>query len=352
MAYRVVQWATGAMGTATLRTIIDRPETELAGVLVYSDHKAGQDAGQLARRPETGVLATRSAEEILELDADVVVHAARLGPYGSHDADLVALLESGKNVITVNGYSHPCYWGKQRLATLEDACVRGGSTLVAAGLNPGFVGEQLAVTASGLCIGFDHLEIVEHADSRAIRRPEYLFDVLGFGADPATHDPNDGSWNTATALDGMYEEVLATIAHRLNLPLDRVETDHRLFTTDRDVELPAGVVPRGTVSHTNWRWHGLVHGKPTLTMSIHWYIDTTHLEHPDPPLWAVTLTGHPSVRMTVGIEKHTDDNSRMSAEQYALAGAVVNAIPHVYAAPPGPLTRPLVTPFRSAQGSE
>ena len=51
MAYRVVQWATGAMGKAVLRTIIDHPGVELAGVYVYSDAKAGRDAGELAGRP-------------------------------------------------------------------------------------------------------------------------------------------------------------------------------------------------------------------------------------------------------------------------------------------------------------
>jgi hypothetical protein len=36
----------------------------------------------------------------------------------------------------------------------------------------------------------------------------------------------------------------------------------------------------------------------------------------------------------------------MSAEQYAVAGQVINAIPHVVAAAPGLLTRPVATPAR------
>ena len=100
----------GAMGKAVLRTVIDHPGTELAGVYTYSDRKAGRDAGELAGRPPTGVLATNDVAQILALDSDVVVHAGRIGPYGSHDADFIRLLESGKNVITINGYSHPAHW--------------------------------------------------------------------------------------------------------------------------------------------------------------------------------------------------------------------------------------------------
>ncbi len=44
--------------------------------------------------------------------------------------------------------------------------------------------------------------------------------------------------------------------------------------------------------------------------------------------------------------KHPDDKSRMGAEQYAVAGQVINAIPYVVAAKPGLLTRPVATPAR------
>ena len=45
--FRVVQWATGAMGRTALRRIIDHPDLELAGVYVYGAAKAGLDAGRL-----------------------------------------------------------------------------------------------------------------------------------------------------------------------------------------------------------------------------------------------------------------------------------------------------------------
>ena len=149
MKRRVIQWATGAMGKSCLRAVLDHPQMELVGLFVYGDNKVGRDAGDIARRPLTGVLATQDVEEILALDADVVIHCARLAPpYGSHDADLIRLLESGKNVISINGYSRPHYWGGARLAALEAACAKGGSSLMAAGLNPGFAAEQIVATRS------------------------------------------------------------------------------------------------------------------------------------------------------------------------------------------------------------
>ena len=345
--FRVVQWATGGMGRNCLRAIIDHPAMELAGVYVYSAEKAGRDAGELARRPATGVIATSDVRRILDLDADVVVHAGRIvPPYGSHDADLIALLESGKNVISINGYSRPQHWAGARRDALESACLRGGTSLLGAGLNPGFAGEQLAVVASGVCAAIDHVEVVESASCIPVRNPRYVFETLGFGSDPATIDPNRPDYGPAAALNGMYEEVLAAMAHHLGMTLERVETDHRVHGATRDLQVAAGPIPRGRVSHFNWRWHGLVDGVPRLTMSIHWYMETAHLDEPDPPLWRIHVRGQPGVRIAVEFEKRDGDATPTSAEQIALAGSVINAIPLVCAASPGVMTRPLATPYR------
>jgi 2,4-diaminopentanoate dehydrogenase len=351
MTYRVVQWATGAMGRACLRGVIDHPDLELVGLYVYSENKAGKDAGEIARRETTGVRATQSVDEILALDADVVIHASRLGRYGSHDPEIIRLLESGKNVISINGYSWPTYWADERVAALEAACLKGGASLMSAGLNPGFVGEQLAVTVSGLTTALENVEITECADGREIRDPDYLFGALGFGADPSSIDPNDPSWRPVAGLNGMYEECVATVAQQLGLALQRVETDHRLHLAPHDLDLAAGVVRQGTVSHTNWRWNGIVDGRPMITMSIHWYVDTTHLPLPDPPLWQVAVTGHPGVTVSATLDKHQNDRSRASAEEYAVAASVINSIPHVVTAPAGIVCRPVATPYRGDYGT-
>jgi len=349
MKYRVIQWATGGMGKNCLRAIIDHPAMELAGVYVYGKDKEGRDAGEIARRPPTGVRATRSREQILALDADVVIHAGRLAPpYGSHDADIIPLLESGKNVISINGYTNPAHWGGERLAALQAACERGGTTLLAAGLNPGYIGEQLAVVATSVCTALDHLEIVESADCRQVRNPVYVFDALGFGADPAAVDPNDPAFGPASSLNGMYVETLSAIAAQLGIPLERVVTEHRTWPATQDLQIGAGTIAKGRVSHYRWRWRGISGGQPRLTMTIHWYMETAHLDDPRPPLWRVHIDGQPGVRMAVDLEKRAGDASQTSTEQIAVGGTVINAIPVVCAAPPGVMLRPLATPFSEA----
>jgi len=71
---RVVQWATGNIGTRSLRHVIEHPGLALAGVYVTAAAKAGRDAGELCGLPPAGVAATADVGEILALGADCVLY--------------------------------------------------------------------------------------------------------------------------------------------------------------------------------------------------------------------------------------------------------------------------------------
>jgi hypothetical protein len=119
-----------------------------------------------------------------------------------------------------------------------------------------------------------------------------------------------------------------------------------VLPASEDLTIAAGPIARGGISHVNWRWLGVVAGAPKLVMSIHWYMETAHLDDAHPPLWRIHIQGEPGVRISVDMDKRADDPTPTSAEQLGVAGTVINAIPIVCAAAPGLMTRPLATPFR------
>src|SRR5689334_4584202 len=93
MALRVVQWATGGVGTAAIKGVLEHPDLDLVGCWVHSAAKNGRDVGELIGGDPIGVLATSSVEEILALDADAVIYA----PLLPNPDEVAALLRSGKN---------------------------------------------------------------------------------------------------------------------------------------------------------------------------------------------------------------------------------------------------------------
>lgn len=345
--YRVIQWATGAMGKSCLRAIIDRPDMELVGLFVYGAAKVGKDAGDIARRDKTGVIATDSIDDILSLDADVVIHAARLGSdHTAHDADIARLLGSGKNVISINGNTFPAHWPEERQAMFADACSRGRTSFMGAGLNPGFAAEKLLATASGICISVDSVSLNETVLTDQIASAEYAFELLGFGKEVGSIDMNGDDWPPAMTLNAMFEDVVAAIAHNLGWRLDCIRRDHRMLASSKDIEVRAGVIPRGGACHIDWRWRGVVDGQDRVFLSIAWAMSDEHLTAGDRPLWALNIKGVPDVSIDLNVERPQGLQGKTSAEQLAVAGAVMNAIPRLVASEPGLVSATVPTPFR------
>jgi 2,4-diaminopentanoate dehydrogenase len=120
---RVIQWATGPVGSVQLAEVIDNPEFDLVGLFVYSPDKVGVDAGALVGRPDTGIVATNDTAAILALDAEVVLHSAsKAYGFDANTDDIVALLETGKSVITVTSYAHLPTLGSDVNERIRTAC--------------------------------------------------------------------------------------------------------------------------------------------------------------------------------------------------------------------------------------
>lgn len=346
MSYRVICWGTGSIGKTCLRQVIDHPDLQLVGLRVYSERKAGKDAGEIARRPPTGVIATTDVRRILDTEADLVIHTPRIQtPLEFHDADLVALLESGKNVITTVGHHHPAAHGPARREMFERACLKAGTTLHGAGVNPGFIVERLLLTATGICTQVDSAWARETVECSKMREPGFVFDVMGMGSPPGKLDLRNGA--LARLYDQHFLEVMVAFADGLGILYDRVEPDHRVVTTPKDLHVVAGVIPAGTVAATEWRWHGIVEGRRFFTLSINWIMDWDLDGYRDGSRehWQLGVSGKPGVNISMGLVEPDEPGVKTMAVQYATAAPVIRAIPDVCAAPPGIYRVPVAGAF-------
>lgn len=345
MPFRVIQWATGAMGKTCLRAVIDHPDLELAGLYVHGGAKEGKDAGEIARREMTGIRATRSIDDILAIDADVVLHCPLLQfPYDAHDGDVCRLLESGKNVISINNYFHPPSIGADYADRLEAACIKGNASLAGTGINPGLIAERVAVMASGLCVELDRIHCREVYDCLAMPNANYVFGVMGMGSKPETVDLADGP--LARMFTAMFRQCVGGLAARLELPLSGIEADHRITLAPADIEARAGVIAKGTVAATNWQVHGLIGGKRVITHSVNWTMGRTVPGYENFTHWEISLRGKPGIDIKMDIVEPEDSSVKTTAVQYGVAGMVMQAIPHVVAAPAGLFQFPSAPHYR------
>ncbi|QFG26079.1 dihydrodipicolinate reductase [Actinomadura sp. WMMB 499] len=325
--YRVVQWATGNIGTRALRAVIEHPTLALAGAYVHSPAKAGRDAGELCGLDPTGVTATRDAGEILALRPDCVLYMPR-----ACDFDTVCrLLEAGVNVVTTRGEFHrPDSMDPDVRKRIEAACERGGASVHSTGSSPGFITEAVPLVLTSIQRRLDRLTIGEYADLSRRDSPGLLFDVMGFGRPPADMDERRLSHGRVS-----FGPSLELLADTLGLPLDSVEASGEVATAPRAVRIAAGEIEAGTVAAQRITVTGLRGGHDLLRFVATWYC-TTELDA-DWDLretgWRVAVEGDTPLDVDLRFPVPLD---RMAATTPGYtAHRAVNAVPFVCAAAPG-----------------
>ena len=331
---RAIQWATGSMGRTSLRRIVDHPDITLAGVFVYNPSKVGVDAGQLARRPETGIFTTNVIDDIIATDAHVVIHTPRITlPYDALVDDVVRLLESGKNVISTAGFHWPAAQGANYADRLQKACLAGGVTLAGVGVNPGLIVERLALAATALCADLEKIDVREMVDASAMASPEFVFGLMGLGTDPAQSDISAGP--LAELYTALFSEVLYFSAHAMGTEVQRILPDHQLTLAPADMVITAGSIAKDTVAATQWRWNCEMVNGVLLSLSILWTADPNLHGGADVGHWTVDITGRPNINMRVDISEADPAAPPSRALSDATVAVAIRAIPDVVAAPPG-----------------
>jgi 2,4-diaminopentanoate dehydrogenase len=325
---RIVQWATGNIGSRSLRHVIEHPALTLAGVYVTSQAKGGLDAADLCGLPDkTGVLATSDIEEILELGADCVLYMPAACDFG----EVTRLLAAGANIVTTRGeFHHPASMDPAIRSRVEQACKPWGTSIHSTGSSPGFISEALPIVLASIQRRLTSLTINEYADLSRRDSPDMLFNIMGFGKDPSCFNPVRFGYGAVA-----FGPSLRMTAEALGLPLDSVESTGEVAVARETFTIAAGVIEEGMVAAQRMTVTGLRNGTPTLVFTANWYCGSSVA-----PAWTLRETGW-NVVVEGDAPLDIDIRFPFSLERMGemtpayTANRAVNAIPVVCAAPAG-----------------
>ena len=348
---RVIQWATGAVGTEMITTILDhRPDIELVGARVYSDNKNGVDVGTLVGREPIGVTATNDVAQILALDADLVLYA----PSFTDLDDVCALLASGKNVATPSFLFHPRRIPDAEREKLLAACEEGGSTIHGSGLNPGNLSGVLPLALSGMSRTIDRLILQERADWTLWESTEITFDGMWFGRPPDEVTPTANAY--LGFLTKLFVEQTWFISDTLHADIDDVSVSLETVPATRDFDIFGHSVAKGTTAGQRWNFVGHRNGEKLIEFETLWTVGGEYPENWPKPLdgWTLTIEGDPSMRThffpLASFEREASIEEHVRAGLITVALQVVNSIPAVCAAPAGFATMADLPLIRSYTG--
>lgn len=332
MPLRVIQWATGGVGVAAIKGVLEHPDLELVGCWVHSKAKSGKDVGEIIGTDAVGVTATDSVEEILALDADAVIYAPLMG----NADEVAALLRSGKNVVTPVGWVYP---SERAAAPLEAAAKAGNATLHGAGIAPGAVSELFPLLLSVMSTGVTFVRCEEFSDLRTYGAPDVLRHVMGFGGTPeeALTGPMQKMLNSG------FIQAARLCVDRLGFAADeQIRPSQEVAVATAPIDSPIGVIEPGQVAARRFHWEAMVGDTPVVRITVNWLMGEENL---DPP-WSfgsareryeMEVRGNPDTFVTVkGWQPETVEAGLISNPGIvATAAHCVNAVPATCAAPPG-----------------
>ena len=331
MTIRVVQWATGGVGKAAIQATLAHPDLTLVGAWVHSETKHGQDVGEIVGLDPIGVTATSDVDAILAMDADCVVYS----PLLPNEDEVVAILRSGKNVVTPVGWVYP---DPDNCTAILDACAEGGTTLHGTGIHPGGITERFPLMVSALSASVTHVRAEEFSDIRTYNAPDVVRHIMGFGA-----TPEEAMAGPIMDLLAGFKASVRMIVAEMGFAADsEVETLQEVAVAAEPIESPIGVIEPGQVAARKFHWRAVVDGTPVVTASVNWCMGEEGFDPgwsfgPQGERFEVEVTGDPSVKLTFkGLQPDTIEEGLVrNPGIVATANHCVSAIPYAVAAGPG-----------------
>lgn len=332
---RVVAWGTGYLGRQGVAQIIQDPALELVGLKVASPGKVGQDAGTIAGMPLTGVIATDDEAALLALKPDCIAYfASTVGRDDEAVREMIPFLEAGTNVCSISHFDlqYPRHGQDQFVAPLVTAAIKGGSSLLLTGEEPGFAFGQHLFAILSTCRGIRSVRFVEMSDVQDYGGADSL-DIYGFNGDPTRMPPMftshvGSSWHVGT-LRGIAD-FLEVEVREITQSWDNAVTDYPIQTAAYGLLLP------GRTAATRWTVTAHALGRPLLT-----YQKILRMHHEAAPDWESTSlgAGQPGVTHKIFIDADTAVREELFRPRGASATPTiaVNAIPFVCRAKPGVL---------------
>ncbi len=170
---RAIQYGLGPIGSAVARHVVERPGVELVGGVDIDPAKVGQDVGEVIGldRPLGFVVAEKLAQVLARTQADVVLHTTS-SYFDLFKPQIIEILEAGLDVVsTAEELSFPWLAHPDEAAEIDAVAKRVGKTVLATGVNPGFIMDSLPLYLTAICQQVERIDVTRVINASTRRGP-------------------------------------------------------------------------------------------------------------------------------------------------------------------------------------
>ncbi len=165
MPVKVVQFGLGSLGLEIVKAVYEKKWLKLIGAVDIDTSKLGKDAGMLALNKRLGIRVS-SMDQALKARPDIVLHATTSYLDDVYD-QIFEIVSKGISVIsTCEQLVYPYTSNANiRLAKkLNSLAKKHDASILAVGVNPGFVMDSLVLALTGLCSSIERIRIERVVD--------------------------------------------------------------------------------------------------------------------------------------------------------------------------------------------
>ena len=330
--------------------MLDRADMELVGHYVWNADKAGRDSGELIGRAPVGIKASHDLDALIALEPDVVTYlATAVRDNVQTSAEIARFLEAGINVVTGSLASaiHPHAAGDaQPRHPAGGLREKGGATLLASGVDPGFATGMLSVAAFSAAHKIDRVRLQEFANYGTYPDEATGRGIWGFGL------PLDAETlvSSGVMLRSTWSGTVEANAHALGWSIEDWKTTCVTAPARQDYDTAIGRIDKGTTSAVWFQLIGVVGGADKMILEhINW-IDAGDIPEgwPPPPFYRGEMA-ETSYRICVEGQPAYDIELQMGDGDMDGLGVTamhcINAIPMVVAARPGVIDQCRIVPY-------
>jgi hypothetical protein len=322
---RVIQYGLGPIGSGVARHVVERSGLALVGGVDIDPAKVGRDVGEVIGLGRSLGFSVVERLAQMETDADVALHTT--GSYFDLFQDqIVELLEAGLDVVsTAEELSFPWLAHPNEAAEIDAAAKCAGRTVLATGVNPGFIMDSLPLYLTAICQQVERIDVTRVINASTRRGPFQA--KIGSGLTVADFEARMAAGRMGhVGLPESVGMVLDTLGRRLT----RYESAVEPIAADQLVETDHFKVEAGRVRGLRQVARAYADEGEFMTLTFIAALDAG--EDGD----TIRITGRPNLEVTL---KGTNGD-------IATVAIAVNAVRRVIEAAPGLVTMrdlPIVT---------
>ena len=317
---KAVQFGCGPIGCSVVRYASLRPDVELVGAVDIDKSLVGRDLGEVAGiKNKLGVSISADADAVLSQARPDVVFLTTSSSLKVVYPQVEKCVAAGANVVsTCEELSYPYRKDPQLSAEIDKIAKANNVTVLATGVNPGFLMDAWPLFMTGVCQQVKRVKAVRVQDASPRRGP--FQKKIGAGR---TLEEFKKLVATGTLKHVGLPESIAMIASGLGWKLDEITESIEPVVAKTQVKTDFVTVEPGQAAGVRQVGRGIHAGEELVTLEFEAFVGAP--ESYD----AVYITGTPNLEVVIRGGTHGD---------IATAAMVVNSVHRVIDAPSGLVT--------------